>query len=849
MPKTPAKKTPKKQEKPKGSKKDDSASRAVEAARVGPLNAGRIELQPIVEEMSKSYLDYAMSVIVSRALPDVRDGLKPVHRRILYAMWQLGLKPSAKFRKSATVVGEVLGKYHPHGDSAVYDSMVRMAQDFAMRYQLVHGQGNFGSMDGDNAAAMRYTEAKLRKHAEEMIIDIEKDTVDFAPNYDGSQKEPTVLPARLPNLLLNGTLGIAVGMATNIPPHNLTELSDAILHIIANPDCTVGDLSKIVKGPDFPTGGIIYDEKIIKQSQASGKGGIVMRAQTNIEEEKSGKFRIIVTEIPYQVNKASLLEKIADLVRSKKIEGIRDLRDESNKDGVRVVIELKKDAYPKKVLNRLFQTTQLQTTFHVNMLALDRGVQPRIMNLKFMLDAYIDHRKEVIRRRTEYELRRAEERAHILKGLKIALDNLDAVIKTIKASKDRDEARANLMKKFKLDEIQAQAILDMRLQQLANLEQKRITDELKEKLALISDLKGILASAKLILGMIKEDIEMIKEKYGDERRTQIVKHGVKDFSIEDFVANESTVVMVTRDGYIKRLPPDTFRAQTRGGKGVAGMATKEEDVVDHLFTTNTHADVLFFTNRGRVFQLKAYDIPATSRQAKGQALQNFLQLGPSEKVYSIFPVNEIEDAEYLVMVTAKGTIKKTEISQFSAVRRSGLIAINIKPEDSLKWVKPSGGDDDIALVTAQGQSIRFNEKDIRPMGRTASGVRGIKLKGKDEVVGMGILNEEDIEKKMFDLMVVMENGYGKRTNLINYSQQGRGGSGVKTANITEKTGPIVTARIMNTKDDRDLLVISSKGQTIRFNVKTVPQLGRQTQGVRIMRFKQAGDKVSSLTFI
>lgn len=872
MPKTPAKKTPKKSPKKtpaakkavkKAPKKEKAPAKkkvkeAALAGAGGPPegmeilpadNIGRVEPQPIVAEMRKSYLDYAMSVIVSRALPDVRDGLKPVHRRILYAMWQLGLKPGAKFRKSATVVGEVLGKYHPHGDSAVYDSMVRMAQDFAMRYPLVNGQGNFGSMDGDNAAAMRYTEAKLQKISEEMLSDIEKDTVDFAPNYDGTQKEPTVMPSRLPNLLLNGTLGIAVGMATNIPPHNLNEVCDAVIHLIDNPDCSVGDLSDIVQGPDFPTGGIIYDRKEIKQAYASGKGGIVMRAKTEIVEAKSGSFRILIHEIPYQVNKATLLEKIADLVRSKKIEGIKDLRDESNKDGVRIVVELKKDAYPKKVLNRLFNTTPLQSTFHVNMLALDGGIQPRIMNLKFMLEAYVEHRKEVIRRRTEFELKRAEERAHILKGLKIALDNLDAVIKTIKASKDRDAARANLMKKFKLDEIQAQAILDMRLQQLANLEQKRILDELKEKMALIKDLKAILASKKKILGMIKEDIEELKEKYGDERRTTIVKHGVKEFSIEDFVPNEATIVMVTRDGYIKRLPPDTFRAQTRGGKGVAGMATKEEDVVDHLFTTNTHSDVLFFTNRGRVFQLKAYDLPKATRQSKGQALVNFLQLAPNESVYSIYPVAEIEDAKYLVMVTAKGTIKKTELSQFESVRRSGLIAINIKPEDNLEWVKPSTGDDDIVLVTAQGQSIRFHESDIRPMGRTASGVRGIKLKGKDEVVGMGIVNEKEIKKKMFDLMVVMQNGFGKRTNLDQYGKQGRGGSGIKTANITEKTGPIVTARITNASDDRDLIVISTKGQTIRFNVKTIPQLGRQTQGVRIMRFKQAGDKVSSLTFV
>lgn len=850
--KKPAKKKPasggKKKPAKKAAKKEALEAQPEEAA-VQTATIGRIEPQPITEEMQSSYLDYAMSVIVSRALPDVRDGLKPVHRRILYAMWQLGLKPGAKFRKSATVVGEVLGKYHPHGDAAVYDSMVRMAQDFSMRYQLVHGQGNFGSMDGDRAAAMRYTEAKLQKISEEMLFDIEKDTVDFAPNYDGSQKEPTVLPAKLPNLLLNGTLGIAVGMATNIPPHNLTDVCDAVIHLIDNKDCTVGDLADIVKGPDFPTGGIIYDVKAIKQAYASGKGGIVVRAKTEIVEAKGNSFKIIVTEIPFQVNKATLLEKIADLVRSKKLEGIRDLRDESNKEGVRIVVELKKDAYPKKILNKLFNMTPLQDTFHFNMLALDGGIQPRIMNLRAILEAYVEHRKEVVKRRTQFELARAEERAHILKGLKKALDNLDAVIRTIKKSKDRDEARMNLMKKFKLDEIQAQAILDMRLQQLANLEQKRITDELKEKLAIIKDLTAILNSPKRMMTIIKDEIKELQEKYGDERRTEIVKHGVKEFSAEDFVPNEPTIVMVTRDGYIKRLPPDTFRAQTRGGKGVAGLTTKEEDEVQHLFTTNTHSDILFFTTRGRVFQLKAYDVPKATRTAKGQALVNFLQLAPNEKVSSLFAVQDVEDAKYMVMVTNKGTIKKVELSQFSSVRSNGLIAIKLKPEDNLEWVKPSTGKDDIVLVTAEGQSIRFNEEDIRPMGRTAAGVRGIKLKGKDEIVGMGIVDQKDVEKQMFDLMVVMENGYGKRTNLKHYGQQGRGGSGIKTANVTDKTGPIVNARVVNAKDDRDVMIISSKGQVIRFALKTVPVLSRQTQGVRIMRFKAAGDVVSSLTLI
>ncbi len=815
----------------------------------GGVFAGKVEARPITDEVQESYLDYAMSVIVSRALPDVRDGLKPVHRRILYAMWNIGLKPGAKFRKSATVVGEVLGKYHPHGDAAVYDSMVRMAQEFAMRYPLVHGQGNFGSMDGDSAAAMRYTEAKLAGISEEMLADIERDTVDFIPNYDGSHKEPTVLPARLPNLLLNGTLGIAVGMATNIPPHNLGEVCDAISHLIEHKDCSVQDLAEFVKGPDFPTGGIIYDAKAIRQAYASGKGGIVMRAKTEIIEEKNGQFTIIVSEIPYQVNKATLLEKIADLVRDKKIEGIKDLRDESNKDGVRMVIELKRDAYPKKILNKLFNLTQLQETFHVNMLALDGGIQPRIMNLKAILEAYVKHRQDVVRRRTEFDLARARERAHILKGLKIALDNLDAVIKTIKASKDKEEAKANLIKKFKLDDVQAQAILEMRLQQLANLEQKKITDELKEKLALIKDLELILSSPKRILGIIKDEVAALKAKYGGERRTQIVAHGVKEFSAEDFVPNEPTIVMMTADGYIKRLPPDTFKSQTRGGKGVMGVTTKEEDVVDYLFATTTHANLLFFTTRGRVFQLKAYDVPQASRQSKGQALVNFLQLAPNEKVSAALSVPDLGAEKFLVMVTGNGLIKKVEMGEFESVRRSGLIAIKLKPEDSLEWVRPSSGSDDIILVTADGQSIRFNEKDVRAMGRAASGVHGMRLKGKDKIVGMDVVDAREVDKGVFDLMVVMDHGFGKRTKLKNYKTQGRGGSGIKTAQVTAKTGKIVSAMVVNAKDDRDVIVVSAKGQVIRFSIKTIPVLGRQTQGVRIMRFKEEADSVSSLTLI
>ncbi len=816
-----------------------------------PAAIGKVEPRSIEKEAQESYLDYAMSVIISRALPDVRDGLKPVHRRILYAMWDVGLKPGAKFRKSATVVGEVLGKYHPHGDVAVYDSMVRMAQYFAMRYPLVWGQGNFGSMDGDSPAAMRYTEAKLTKISEELLIDIEKDTVNFIPNYDGSHKEPQVMPARLPNLLLNGTMGIAVGMATNIPPHNLSEICDGVIHLIEHPDCDVEEMSQFIKGPDFPTGGIIYDVNAIKQTHATGKGSIVMRAKTEIVEDKAGQFKIIVSEIPYQVNKATLLEKIATLVKDKKIEGIRDLRDESNKEGVRIVIELKKDSYPKKILNQLFDMTQLQDSFHVNMLALVDGIQPKVLNLKMILEYYLAHRKEVVRRRTEFELNRAKDRAHILRGLKIAVDNIDAVIKLIKKSKDKEEAKVNLMKRFKLTEIQAVAILEMKLQQLANLERMRIEQELKEKLALIKELEEILASPKRILALIKKDVLELKTNFGDERKTQIIAHAVKDFSVEDLIPNESTIVVVTADGYIKRLPPETFRTQSRGGKGVMGLTTKEEDTVEHLLSTTTHSDLLFFTTRGRVFQLKAYDVPAASRASKGQAIVNFLQLAPEEKISSILSVKELGEGhfKYLVMVTRAGCIKKVELSDFENVRRSGLIAIKLKDGDRLEWVKPSSGNDEIILVTAIGQAIRFREKNVRPMGRAATGVRGIRLKGKDEVVGMDVIDPSLVSKNLLDLFVLMENGFGKRTNLKNYKIQGRGGSGVKTAKTTPKTGKIISAEITSNKDERDLIIISKFGQVIRLPFKSVSTLGRATQGVRLMRFKETDDRAASVTLV
>jgi DNA gyrase subunit A len=1203
---------------------------------------GMVLPQPIVKEMRKSYLDYAMSVIVARALPDVRDGLKPVHRRILYAMWNIGLRAGAKFRKSATVVGEVLGKYHPHGDTAVYDSMVRMAQDFSMRYPLVKGQGNFGcftkdtkvkltdgrdlnfddlvkensagkknytytvnskglisiaeiksprltikdaeiikitldngeeikctanhlfmlkdgsykeardlkikdslmplyqklskktdrlnregylliyqpkkgewvpahhladnfnlslgkyaknfgrvrhhldfnklnnspdniirmrweehwkvhyknasflhknveyrkkikegrdnywadnkirekysellakrnfknwqdpeyrekmrrflsevnkqyiknhperrkelsalatktlkrlwqdpgyrrlmhekiikgnknhktnitgklkflnickeilkrkfkvneenynkfrnkiypygaatlwktglnkyfqnttdlirqeinknhriikikvlneredvydltidnshnfclaagifvhnSMDGDNAAAMRYTEAKLSLISEEMLFDIEKNTVNFTPNFDGSQIEPRVMPARLPNLLLNGSMGIAVGMATNIPPHNLRELVQAINYLIDSPDASIEDLTQFVKGPDFPTGGIIYNQKDIEHAYLTGRGGIVMRGRAEIKEDKSGYFKIVITEIPFQVNKASLVEKIAELVKNKKLEGIKDLRDESDKDGVRVVADLKKDAYPKKILNALYKHTQLQETFHVNTLALIDGIQPKVLSLKMVLEEYIKHREEVVRRRTQFDLDKAKERAHILEGLMIALKNIDAVIKTIKASRDKEAAKVNLIKKFKLTEKQAIAILEMKLSSLANLEQLKIENELKEKKELIKELEGILRSATKIRGIIKKEINDLSEKYGDERKTQIITHGVKDFSIEDLVPNEEAMVMMTRDGYIKRLPPDTFKVQGRGGKGVVGLSTKEEDTVEFMFTTMTHTDILFFTTRGRVFQLKAYEIPQTTRTAKGQAIVNFLQLPSEEKVTSVLPLDKIANTKFLFFATEKGLVKKVKLEAFANVRRSGLIAIKIKTDDKLIWVKPTQGDDHIFLVTAGGQAIRFKETDVRDMGRGASGVRGIRLKKDDAMVGMGVIKSEKEKQRLYQALSVMANGFGKRTPIGLYKVQGRGGSGIKTAKVTTKTGKLTNAFVINseTMKEKDLIIISEKGQVIRLPFKTVNQSGRDTQGIRLMRFKEAGDKVACVTWV
>jgi len=814
----------------------------------------KVELVDLEGEMERSYLDYAMSVIVARALPDVRDGLKPVHRRILYAMSEMGLRPSAKYRKSATVVGEVLGKFHPHGDSAVYDSMVRMAQNFSLRYPLIDGQGNWGSLE-DAPAAMRYTECRLTPIAEEILTDIDQETVNFIPNYDGALKEPQVLPAKLPCLLLNGAMGIAVGMATNIPPHNLNEACDAAIHLIDNPKAELENLFQFIKGPDFPTGGLIFDSSQIKQVYAIGKGPIVMRAKTEIVEKKLNQFNIIINELPYQVNKATLLQRIAELVKNKKLDGIKDIRDESDREGLRILIELKKAAFPQKTLNRLFKLTDLQQTFHVNMVSLSQGIQPRILGLKGMLEEHIGHRQIVIRKRIEYKLLKTKDRVHILKGLQTALDHLDAIIKLIKQSKDRETAKKNLIKKYRLTEIQAMAILEMRLHQLAGLERTKIKDELKEKLKKIKELEEILAKPKMILKIIKKEMNELKEKYGDARRTKVVSHEIEKFKEEDLIPNEPTVIIITQDGYIKRLAPESFKTQARGGKGVTGLEVKEEDRVQHLVTTTTHSDLLFFTTRGKVFQIKAYDVPQTQRTAKGQSLVNFLEMASNEKVSVLLPVSDLENYKYLVMVTEKGVIKKVSITDFANVRHSGLIALKLKNEDTLQWVKPSTGKNEIALISTLGQAIRFKEKDIRAMGRTATGVRGMRLKTNDLIVGMGIIYQTIQTKSSEDkLLVITENGFGKMTGLKNYRFQHRGGSGVKTAKITEKTGKIISARVINeqrlpTFVKGDLLLISRLGQIIRLPLKSVPTMSRSTQGVRLMRFKKKNDRVSSSTLI
>jgi DNA gyrase subunit A len=821
--------------------KDESVNKETEEEDVS--FAQNLKIRSISEEMEVSYLDYAMSVIISRALPDVRDGLKPVHRRILYAMHDIGLKSSASFRKSAAVVGEVLGKYHPHGDSAVYDSMVRMAQDFALRYPLVRGQGNFGSIDGDSPAAMRYTEAKLEKISDEMLADIDKETVDWSENYDGRYKEPSVLPSKLPQLLLNGTTGIAVGMATSIPPHNLGELIDAIIHLTENPEADIDDLMEFVKGPDFPTAGKIYDVEAIKEAYATGRGGITMRARAEIEERKGNKFAIVITEIPYQVNKASLVEKIANLVRDKKIKGISDIRDESNKDGIRIVIELKKDSFPKKILNQLYKLTMMQMNFNMNMIALVDGIQPRLLNLKQVLSFFIKHRQEVVTRRTKHDLRVAKERAHILEGLKIAIDNIDEIIATIKKSETKEKAHKALKKDYKLSDRQAQAILEMRLQTLAGLERKKIEDEYKEKLALISKLEAILKDPQKILNIIKKELAEIKEKYADERKTEIVPQALGKFSYKDTIPNRPMIVIISKEGYIKRVAPTQFKSQHRGGKGIIGVTTKEKDEIYSIRHAKNHNDALFFTNKGRVFKLPVYEIPQTSRTAKGQPIVNLLQLGDSEYVTSMFIIKEKIKSKYLVMATKKGNIKKTEASAYENVRKSGLIAIKLRKEDSLQWVKEASPGDEVVMVTLNGKCIRFKEDDVRSMGRASMGVRGIKLKGDDKVVEMDTVQSTDAK-----LFVVMENGLGKSTKISKYRLQNRGGSGVKTANVTGKTGKIVGAKVIEPHFEGDVIIISKKGNIIRMNIKDIPTQGRSTQGVYLMRLKKT-DKVSSISVI
>ena len=808
--------------------------------------------QSIVKEMENSYLDYAMSVIVSRALPDVRDGLKPVHRRILYAMNELGLRANARFRKSATVVGEVLGKYHPHGDAAVYDSLVRLAQEFSMRYPLINGQGNFGSVDGDAAAAMRYTEAKLKPLAEELLADLDKNTVNFHDNYDSSQKEPGVLPGKVPNLLLNGSLGIAVGMATNIPPHNLSEVCDAACHLIENPDANVEGLMEFIKGPDFPTGAIIFDKSEIQRAYATGKGSIVMRAQCDIRENTNG-YTIIVDELPYQVNKALLIETIAELVKNGKIQGIKGLRDESDRNGMRITIELKKDSFPKKVLNQLYKYTRLQDTFHVNMLALVDGIQPRVLTLKMVLEEYITHRKSMIHRRTEFDLNNAKEREHILIGLCIALENIDAIIETIKKSDDRDIAKINLVKKFSLTDRQAEAILQMRLQALAGLERLKVEKELEEKRALIAELESILKSEKKILSLIHADLQEIKERFGDDRRTQVVSGKVNQLSQEDLIPRETVIIMITKDGYIKRIPPTAFKSQGRGGKGVVGLTRKEEDIVAHLLSTDTHADLLFFTNSGKVFQLKAYEVPEASRTAKGQAVVNFLELDQKEHITAVLPLGNkegVQSYEYLVMATKLGVVKKVALEAFKKVRRSGLIAITLRDGDILKWVERTNGKADIMLTTNKGIAIRFSEKKLRPTGRSAQGVTGIKLGKDDFAIGMAVIMEE----KDGYLLVISKRGYGKMTALKEYRAQARAGKGVKTMKVTKKTGALASTQIiypLNLPDDikGDLILISEHGHVIRFKLSSIPHLGRATQGVRLMSLKNATDTVAQVAIV
>ncbi len=798
---------------------------------------------PITKEMQDSYLAYAMSVITQRALPDVRDGLKPVHRRILYTMHKMGLSAGSKFRKSAAVVGDVLGKYHPHGDTAVYDALVKLAQDFTTRYPLVLGQGNFGSVDGDSPAAMRYTEAKMTKISSQMLNDIEKETVDWRPNYDETRDEPVVLPAAVPNLLLNGTLGIAVGMATNIPPHNLNEALDACIFLIDNPDAPQDELFNFIKAPDFPTGAIVFNQKEIRKAYSTGRGPMVVRGEAEIVEGKKGSFSIVITSLPYRVNKSELIKKMAMQVNQKKLEGVRDIRDESTMD-IRIVVELKSGAQPQKVLNYLYKHTQLEDTFHLNMVALVNGV-PQTMSLKAVLDEFIDYRKEVVRRRCEFDLKKAEAREHILLGLKKALDNIDAIIKIIKASKDVPKARASLMKKFAFSEIQANAILEMRLQKLAGLERKKIEDELKSVQATIKYLKGLLKSPKKMAELIKSEFEEVKKKYGDERRTRIVKGAVKNMAPEDLIPEEESILVITKGGYIKRTNPAEYKRQKRGGVGVIDLNTKEEDFVTLFLTASTHDDLLFFTDKGKVYQIKMYDVPEGRRATRGKSIMNFLPLASDESVTSVIAMTkELKQSDgSLIMITKGGIAKKTKAKDFHDVRRSGIIAIKLAPGDKLIKAGFVDKGDNVIITTLKGQSIRFKESDIREMGRAAAGVRGIKLSSGDYVIGADVSSKK-IKDKDLSLLVISENGYGKQTSLSEFKIQKRGGSGIKCTNVTSKTGKLMSSRIIDTNTE-ELVVISKKGQVIRTYVKEIPSIGRSTQGVRIMKLR-SGDSIAAI---
>jgi DNA gyrase subunit A len=802
-------------------------------------NTPGVEHRTLEKVMEDNFFRYSMSVIIERALPDVRDGLKPVHRRIMYSMSQNGNRSGSKFVKSALIVGDVMGKYHPHGDSAIYDSMVRLAQPWSLRYPMIDGQGNFGSMDGDPAAAMRYTEARMQKVADEMLADIEKETVDFRDNYDGSRQEPAVLPAKVPNLLLNGQIGIAVGMATNIPPHNLGELVDASIELIDNEHATLEDLLKHVKGPDFPTGATVYGGAPMKQAYLTGRGSVTVRAVADIEETKKGRHQIVITEVPYGVNKATLIEKIGELYKEKKI-NISDLRDESARGKVRVVVEVKKDGYPKKILNQLYKLTALQTSFNYNMLALVDGIQPKVLGLQEMLQEFIKHRQAVVRRRTEFELRKAKERAHILEGYKIALDHIDEVIRIIRASKTSEVAQKSLTKEFGLSQIQAQAILAMQLRRLTGLEREAIENELNELLKMIARYEEILADEKEILGIIKTELLEMKEKYGDERRSKMINHELGKFSDEELIPEEESVILLTTENYIKRTLLSEYRRQNRGGKGKRGMTTKEEDIIDQLVPASTHDYLLFFTNRGRIFRLKAYEVPAASLAAKGVAAVNLLQLQPEEKITSIIRhQKDASDEGYLFMATIKGTVKKTAFKDYANIRTNGLIAIKLDDGDELRWIKKTTGKDDVVVSTSAGQAVRFNESDARPMGRSARGVRGVRLRPNDSVVGMDIICSDDQ-----NFLVISKNGYGKITKASNFPSHKRGGVGIKAAVVTAKTGPIVDVRTLDA-EAHELLIISNNGQTIRVALKDIPVLGRTTQGVRIMRLAD-GDGVSSL---